>query len=194
MPRFDFKSKPAHTPCARASFFPIFFYSPAGGIEDICMYSAWLRTDGFQYSRNIATLRIVAPLPYFPHANAYMRDHRVRTFPCDFTEYQLHRTTNDRQCWQLCVTSSVSFSLSFFYLLFAEDRTIFLQYYIRLMILQYYILIMCNMRRIGCSLSQIKEIVATLEINFEGVSYNFFRFKMKVSELFVVYTRESGGA
>lgn len=31
---------------ARSFPFPIFFYSPAGGIEDICMYSAWLHTGG----------------------------------------------------------------------------------------------------------------------------------------------------
>jgi len=34
----------------------------------------------FQYSRNIVTPRIVAPLPYFPHARAYMQNHRARTF------------------------------------------------------------------------------------------------------------------
>jgi len=34
----------------------------------------------FQYSRNIVTPRIVAPLPYFPHARTYMRNHRARTF------------------------------------------------------------------------------------------------------------------
>lgn len=131
--RFDF-----HACCAsiskvnrhtlRSPFLPIFFYSPAGGIEDICMYSAWLRTGGFQYSRNIATPRIVASLPYFPHANAYMPDHRARTFPCDFTEYQLRWAASDRQSWQLCVMSSVSFPL--FYLFFAEDGTVFLQYWI----------------------------------------------------------------
>lgn len=90
--RFDFhacrasisKVNRRHTP--RSFPFPIFFYSPAGGIEDICMYSAWLHTGAgagaaaFQYSRNIVTPRIVAPLPYFPHANAYIRDHRARRF------------------------------------------------------------------------------------------------------------------
>lgn len=42
----------------------------------------------FQYSRNITMPRIVAPLPYFLHANAYMRNHRVR-IRRDFTEHHV---------------------------------------------------------------------------------------------------------
>lgn len=107
---------------------------------------------GFQYSRNIATPRIVAPLPYFSHANAYMRDHRVCTFPCDFTEYQLCWTTNDRQSWQLCVMSSVLFLSSPFSILFVSHGrwNTSLQYYTRLLILHSN----CEWRGIECSLSR----------------------------------------
>jgi len=89
------------------------------------MYSAWLRTGGFQYSRNIATPRIVASLPYFPHANAYIRDHRARTFPCDFTKYQLRWAINDRQSWQLYSNVICFFFFPLLYLFFMkEDGTV----------------------------------------------------------------------
>jgi len=56
------------------SSFQSSFIPPAGGIADICTYSAWFRTGGFQYSRNIATPRIVAPLPFIPsYANTRAR-------------------------------------------------------------------------------------------------------------------------
>lgn len=79
MPHFDFEGKPtAHTP-----FLPfpnlLLFASGRESKIYVCIPPGFIPT-AFQYSRNIVTSRIVAPLPYFPHANAYMWDHRARTF------------------------------------------------------------------------------------------------------------------
>lgn len=76
----------------------------------------------FQYSRNIAMPRIVAPLPYFPHANAYMRDHRVR-IRRDFTEHHVADLRMTGKVDKLII-SFISFS---FFLFFSgkKERNIF---------------------------------------------------------------------
>lgn len=92
--RFDFhacrasisKVNRQHTP--RAFPFSIFFYSPAGGIEDICMYSAWLHTGGLPIFPQYRDTANCCPASLFSSCKCVHVGSSCTHVPCDFTGYR----------------------------------------------------------------------------------------------------------